>query len=199
MTPAARDVRARRRPERARPDGSLQILQGNLDLVSAAPFIPVESVGSHWHAVCSLPGEGGFDRLPGGFSMQARTRRIALALFGAIFALILAGAAQAMDRPDAWVTTKVKMALLTSEGVGLSARHINVDTVDGRVTLHGTVATQAEKAKAEQVASQVEGATKVRNLLQVVPAKQEAAVNVTDDQIAERVQTKLKADKALSD
>jgi osmotically-inducible protein OsmY len=131
--------------------------------------------------------------------MQARTRRTAIALFGAALALVLAGAAQAVDRPDAWVTTKVKMALLTSEGVGLSARNINVDTVDGRVTLHGTVATQAEKAKAEQVASQVEGATKVRNLLQVVSAKQEAAVNATDDQIAERVKTKLKSDKTLSD
>src|SRR5262245_33182862 len=138
----------------------------------------------------SLAG-GGLDRLPGGFSMQERIRRIAIALFGAVLALVLAGSAQAVDRPDAWVTTKVKMALLTSDGVGLSARNINVDTVDGRVTLHGMVPTQAEKAKAEQVASQVEGATKVRNLLQVVPAKQEAAVNVTDDQIAERVQTKL--------
>ena len=129
--------------------------------------------------------------------MQVRTRRIVIALFGAALALVLAGSAQAVDRPDAWVTTKVKMALLTSEG--LVSRHVNVDTVDGRVTLHGTVATQAEKAKAEQVASQVEGATKVRNLLQVVPAKQEAAVSATDDQIAERVTAKLKSDKALKD
>jgi osmotically-inducible protein OsmY len=129
--------------------------------------------------------------------MQARSRRIAIALFGAAVALVLAGSAQAVDRPDAWVTTKVKMALLTSEG--LSARHVNVDTVDGRVTLHGTVATQAEKTKAEQVASQVEGANKVRNLLQVVAAKQEAAVAATDDQIAERVKTKLKSDPALKD
>jgi osmotically-inducible protein OsmY len=129
--------------------------------------------------------------------MQARTRRIFIAMFGAALALVLAGSAQAVDRPDAWITTKVKMALLTSEG--LLARDVNVDTVDGRVTLHGTVATEAEKAKAEQVASQVEGATKVRNLLQVVPAKQEAAVTATDDQIAERVKAKLKSDKALAD
>jgi osmotically-inducible protein OsmY len=129
--------------------------------------------------------------------MQSRSLRIAIASFGAAAALALAGSAQAADRPDAWVTTKVKMALLTSEGV--SARDVNVDTVDGRVTLHGMVATQAEKAKAEQVASQVEGAAKVRNLLQVVAPKQEAAVSATDDQISERVTAKLKADRALAD
>jgi len=129
--------------------------------------------------------------------MQGRSRRIARALFGAALALALSGPAAAAERPDAWVTTKVKMALLTSEG--LLARDVNVDTVDGRVTLHGTVATQAEKSKAEQVASKVEGAKQVRNLLQVVPAKQEAAVSETDDQVKERVSAKLKATSALRD
>jgi hyperosmotically inducible protein len=129
--------------------------------------------------------------------MQGRSRRIARALFGAALALALSGPATAAERPDAWVTTKVKMALLTSEG--LLARDVNVDTVDGRVTLHGTVATQAEKSKAEQVASKVEGAKQVRNLLQVVPAKQEAATSATDDQVKERVTAKLKADSALRD
>jgi hyperosmotically inducible protein len=129
--------------------------------------------------------------------MQGRSRRIARALFGAALALALAGPANAADRPDAWVTTKVKMALLTSEG--LLARDVNVDTVDGRVTLHGTVATQAEKSKAEQVASKVEGAKQVRNLLQVVPAKQEAAASATDDQVKERVTAKLEANNALKD
>ena len=129
--------------------------------------------------------------------MQGRSRRIARALFVVSLALGLSGSANAAERPDAWVTTKVKMALLTSEG--LLARDVHVDTVDGRVTLHGTVSTPAEKAKAEQVASKVEGATQVRNLLQVVAPKQEAAVNATDDQIKERVKAKLDANKALED
>ena len=129
--------------------------------------------------------------------MQVRSRRIANALFGAALALTWAGAADAAQKPDAWVTTKVKMALLTSEGV--SARDVNVDTVDGRVTLHGSVATQAEKAKAEQVASTVEGATKIRNLLQVVAPKQEAITQATDDQVEERVKASLKTNRALAD
>ena len=84
--------------------------------------------------------------------MQRRSRRIARAVFGAALALTLAGAASAAQPPDAWVTTKVKMSLLTTEGV--SATKVNVDTIDGRVTLHGSVPTEAEKARAEQVAKQ---------------------------------------------
>ena len=47
---------------------------------------------------------------------------------------------------DAWITTKAKLALLTTEGV--SVTDVNVDTVQGQVTLHGKVTTQAEKDKA---------------------------------------------------
>jgi len=129
--------------------------------------------------------------------MQRRPRQIARAVFGAALALTLAGAAHAAQRPDAWITTKVKMSLLTNEGI--SARNVNVDTVDGRVTLHGSVATEAEKARAEQVASRIEGATNVRNLLQVVAPKQEAKVDATDGQIENNVKASLKADRALAD
>ena len=59
--------------------------------------------------------------------------QIARAVFGVALALTLAGAANATQRPDAWVTTKVKMSLLTSEGV--STRNLQVDTIDGRVSL----------------------------------------------------------------
>ena len=110
---------------------------------------------------------------------------------------MLSGAANAAQPPDAWVTTKVKMSLLTTEGV--SASKVNVDTVDGRVTLYGSVPTEAEKAKAEQVAKQIEGAAQVRNLLQVVAPKQAAKVDATDDQVEKNVTARLKADHALSD
>jgi osmotically-inducible protein OsmY len=40
---------------------------------------------------------------------------------------------------DAWITTKVKMSLLTTAEV--PALRINVDTYDGRVTLQGTADT----------------------------------------------------------
>ena len=129
--------------------------------------------------------------------MQRRSRQIYRAVFGAALALTLAGAANAAQRPDAWVTTKVKMSLLTSEGV--SATNVHVDTVDGRVTLHGSVSTEAEKLRAEQVASKVDGATQVRNLLQVVAPKHEAKTDATDAQIEASAKASLKADRALAD
>ncbi len=129
--------------------------------------------------------------------MQRRPRQFASAVFGAVLALTLASAANATQRPDAWVTTKVKMALLTSDGV--SASNVHVDTVDGRVSLHGSVPTEAEKSRAEQVAARVDGVAKVRNLLQIVAPKNEAKTDATDAQVEERVKAALAADRALGD
>jgi hyperosmotically inducible protein len=111
--------------------------------------------------------------------------------------LLLSTAAHAADRPDAWITTKVKIALLTTRG--LSAPSVHVDTIDGRVTLYGTVSSQGEKARAEQVAKSVQGAHEVRDLIQVVPSQSQAEVKVSDDQLKQRVSDALNSDKALSE
>jgi hyperosmotically inducible protein len=100
------------------------------------------------------------------------------------------------NTPDAWITTKTKISLMTTEGV--HATSVNVDTVDGRVTLAGTVPSAAEKAKAEQVARTVSGVKDVRNLLQVVPAAQEKAVSTSDAEIKDRAAAALKDDPALA-
>ena len=81
--------------------------------------------------------------------------------------------------PDAWITTKIKLALLTTEGVSGTA--IKVDTVVGRVTLYGKVHSAEEKAKAETIARKVDGVQGVRNLLQVVAPQREKAMQVSDD------------------
>jgi len=119
-----------------------------------------------------------------------------VALIGSL-ALALAGPASAASAPDAWVTTKVKMSLLTSSD--LTSRDINVDTIDGRVTLHGKVPTAAEKTHAEKVARQISGVREVRNLLQVVPSRAKEQAKVADDVLKQRVETALKADMALKD
>src|SRR5258705_5398680 len=103
----------------------------------------------------------------------------------------------AMDRTDPWITMKVKISLLTSDGVPATA--VNVDPVDGRVTLHGIVATDTEKARAEQVARSVEGVRTVNNLLQVVPSSRKEAVKVADDDLQKNVEAVLSRDAALSD
>jgi hyperosmotically inducible protein len=98
---------------------------------------------------------------------------------------------------DAWITTKTKMSLLTTAGV--PGTSINVDTVDGRVTLHGDVATADEKAKAESIARNIDGVRDVRNLLQVIPSAQRNDVKATDGELKAKVDTALKNDAQLSD
>ena len=63
-----------------------------------------------------------------------------------VVSVALAAPARAAT-PDAWITTKTKLSLLTTEGVSGTAFH--VDTILGKVTLHGKVRSAAEKAKAE--------------------------------------------------
>lgn len=95
--------------------------------------------------------------------------------------------------PDAWITAKTKLALFTTEGVSASA--VNVDTVNGRVTLHGKVESDEEKIKAENVAKSIEGAQGVRNLLQVVAPQREKAVQISDAEIKKHVEKALGARK----
>jgi hyperosmotically inducible protein len=99
--------------------------------------------------------------------------------------------------PDAWVTTKAKLTLMTTDGV--SSTDVNVDTVDGHVTLHGTVGSEQEKAKAEQAVRGITGVKDVRNMLQVVPPSQQEKVEAADDQIKQKVEQALTADKSLAD
>ena len=105
------------------------------------------------------------------------------------------GTAAFADSGDVWLTTKAKIALLTAEGV--SVRGVNVDTVDGAVTLHGKVKTEAEKEKAGATVRGVDGVKNVRNLLQVVPDAFKDAIKASDAVIKDRVQAALKTDKSV--
>jgi hyperosmotically inducible periplasmic protein len=103
--------------------------------------------------------------------------------------VVLVSAAPALAN-DTWIGTKAKIALLTADDVTGTA--IDVDVKDGMITLSGKVHTAAEKAKAEQVAKGIEGATGVKNMLQVVPKSQEKMVEQSDEQIQDKVKTALK-------
>jgi hyperosmotically inducible protein len=126
--------------------------------------------------------------------IPALLSRIALA---AALALAVAPSASAAQQPDAWITTKVKIKLLTTEG--LSSTGVNVDTVDGLVTLHGRVDTEAEKTKSAQVARQIDGVREVRNLIQIAPAHAKKQAAVADSALESKVAAKLKADPELAD
>lgn len=68
---------------------------------------------------------------------------------------------------DTAVTARVKSALLADPEV--SGLAITVETTNGVVQLSGNVASQAQIAKAEQVARAAEGAGSVQNQLKVAP------------------------------
>jgi hyperosmotically inducible protein len=99
--------------------------------------------------------------------------------------------------PDAWITTKTKLSLLTTEGVSGTAIH--VDTILGKVTLHGKVRSAEEKAKAESIAKKIDGVLEVRNLLQIVTPQGEKAVQVSDDALKLRVEKELQGDSSLKE
>lgn len=128
------------------------------------------------------------------------TRRGHVLAVAALLAIASAGwasSASAAQAPDVWITTKVKMALLVAEDV--SATAVRVDTIDGKVTLHGTVASADEKARAERAAKGVTGVSEVRNLLQVVAEPQQEATAVTDDALSAEIRKRIDADPALRD
>jgi len=100
------------------------------------------------------------------------------------------------DANDPWLTAKAKIALLTADGVSGTA--VNVDTVDGHVTLHGKVGTAQEKAQAEAVVQKVDGVKGIKNLLQVVPESRKDVTNASDDVIKDSVNAALQSDPGLS-
>lgn len=120
-----------------------------------------------------------------------------IASASALLMVFAGGIARAGDTPDAWVTMKTKVSLMTADGV--STQDLNVDTVNGVVTLHGKVATEAEKAKAERVARGIDGAKQVKNLLQVVPTSQRTVVERSDDSIKESVEAAFKANRRINE
>jgi len=124
-------------------------------------------------------------------AMKSTSLALALAL-----AALCGIRAAAADAGDMWLTTKAKIVLLTTEG--LSARGVNVDTVNGVITLHGKVATQAEKDKAATLVQDLDGVKSVKNLLQVVPESATKIVKASDDVIRDRAKAALKGDPNLN-
>jgi hyperosmotically inducible protein len=122
-------------------------------------------------------------------------RSLISTVLGVTLGLVLTTGALAADRPDSWVTAKTKLALMTTEGI--DTWDLNVDTVNGVVTLHGKVASDAAKEKAETIAQTIEGAKSVKNLLQVVPKPQREAVGENDEVIADHVKKAFAADPTV--
>lgn len=70
---------------------------------------------------------------------------------------------------DAWITTELKADFVNEDT--LKGSDINVDTKDHVVTLKGTVASAAGKARAEEIAKTTKGVKRVLNTLTIGPKK----------------------------
>ena len=69
---------------------------------------------------------------------------------------------------DGWLWVKTRFDLAAADDLRDST--INVDVSNAVVTLTGSVASAAQKTRAEQVAKSVEGVKSVRNELKVSPS-----------------------------
>ena len=116
---------------------------------------------------------------------------------GGLLALAVAVTPALADSPDAWLTTKAKITLLTTEGVSVTA--VNVDSVNGKITLHGKVKSEGEKVKAATAVSKLDGVKSVQNLLQVVPEAVRPTLKVADDAIKNNLEASFKAEPSLND
>jgi hyperosmotically inducible protein len=123
-------------------------------------------------------------------------KKLGLALIGVVVVSAFA-ARTTYAASDAWIATKAKIALLTTDGAGRTA--VKMDTDHGKVTLHGKVETQAVKDKAESTVRKVDGVTSVRNLVQVVPESMEKVVKASDKEIKDGVEAALKTSKSFED
>lgn len=125
---------------------------------------------------------------------MSSSRKLTLTVVGLLL-IWGVGVASVQAADDTWITTKIKISLMTTDGAGRNA--VKVDTEHGKVTLHGTVDSQAVKDKAEATARAVGGVTEVRNLLQVVKESRQESVKAVDKDLKDAVEKSLKADKNL--
>jgi osmotically-inducible protein OsmY len=156
-------------------------------------------------ANASMPIAGGYGSAPAQRHTEVANKKVevggmkrmalTVALAGTMIVASV-GAANA-DVKDSWITTKAKIALLTSDG--FSVNGANVDTVNGNVTIHGKVATAADSTKAEATVRKVSGVKTVKNLLQVVPSDVKDIVSTQDSDVKDRVQASLKTDRRMDD
>ena len=97
-----------------------------------------------------------------------RVALVACALIAlSVLPLTFAACSKAVDETidDAVITARVKTALLNDPQVG--AMKIDVDTTLGVVTMSGIVKSQADAARAIQLARQARGVKDVKSTLQI--------------------------------
>lgn len=91
--------------------------------------------------------------------MSSRLPAIVLSL------VLLTGCAPSRPADDLTISTKVKIELLADPALG--AMRLNASTLNGIVTLTGTVPSQGEADRAAAVAKRVSGVRRVKSELKI--------------------------------
>jgi hyperosmotically inducible protein len=112
------------------------------------------------------------------YTGSKRMQRVGMIALGVCVAVVGATPpfASAADGPsDAWLTTAAKIAILTS--IGTHGSTVQVDTMNGTMTLYGKVTSLADKKNVEKLARSV---GEIRSFLIVAPVA-EGNVTATSD------------------
>lgn len=100
-----------------------------------------------------------------------------------------------VNRPDAWITGKVKTSLMFHRSV--SGLKTEVETTSGIVTLRGEAENQAQKDLATEYALEIEGVKKVHNMM-TVRGERTMENRIDDATITAKVKTALLSRRSTS-
>jgi hyperosmotically inducible protein len=126
---------------------------------------------SHPYFAYSLSGAGLYIDRPGktkgGFIVKPLRTLLAvmLTVFSVAGCQAMTGRTAGQNVDDSVVTSSVKTKLAGDKVSSLT--RVDVDTTNGTVSLNGVVESSEQKARAQELASQVSGVNKVVNNLQV--------------------------------
>jgi osmotically-inducible protein OsmY len=124
-------------------------------------------------------------------------KKIAVSALAGSMAMAGAGLARA-DVTDSWITTKATIVLLTADG--FRVKDATIGTTDGKVTMRGTVASEADRMKAERTVLKVNGVKGIDNQLEIASAnKQDMPAAVSDADVKAHVEASLKSDAKMKD
>lgn len=75
---------------------------------------------------------------------------------------------QSESSEDRTITQKIRQALVSDSALSVNAKNIKVITINGVVTLRGPVANAQEKEIIAKKVANVQGVTRVDNLLEII-------------------------------
>jgi BON domain len=84
---------------------------------------------------------------------------------------------QGKTEADRTLNQNIRQALSADSALGSSAKSVHFSTDNGKVTLHGTVATEKEKKDIEAKVEKLSGVKDVDNQLQIGPASSSSAAD----------------------